>query len=351
MIPTKPMTIRKDATIRDAMACIDRNSNGLALVVDQDGRFLNTITDGDLRRAILNGLRLESPITECKAVDGRCVTAPVNTPRQQQVKLMLKHMIRHLPLLDADGFVVEVAISDELIAEPEPLQAVIMAGGFGTRLRPLTDNTPKPMLPVGGKPLMQRTIESLQQAGIRRINVTTHYMPEKITGYFGDGNHLGVDLNYVSEDMPLGTAGALRLMDEVDEPMLVLNGDILTNVDFRSMLGFHRENNADLTMAVRQYDYQIPYGVIEAEDGVVRRLAEKPKYQSLVNAGIYLLESSVRRHIPLGQRYDMTDLIGQLLEDGGKVVCFPVMEYWLDIGHPDDFEKAQTDVYKERWAA
>ncbi|QDS95824.1 D-glycero-alpha-D-manno-heptose 1-phosphate guanylyltransferase [Roseimaritima multifibrata] len=351
MLTIKSLIIHSSATIRDAMACIELSAKGVALLVDDEGRFLTTVTDGDLRRAILSGHRLETPIMEFRPPTQKSVTAPVGTSRSQQIKIMMDAGIRHLPLLDSTSAPVELAMSDELLTESEPVQAVIMAGGFGKRLRPLTDNVPKPMLSVGGKPLMERTIESLQQAGIRRINVTTHYMPEKITGYFGNGNQLGVELSYVSEDMPLGTAGALRLVNEVDDPILVMNGDILTNIDYRSMLDFHRENSADLTVAVRQYDYQVPYGVIEAEDSVVKSLREKPKYQSLVNAGIYLLEPTVRRHIPLDTRYDMTDLIDTLLSEDLKVVCFPVMEYWLDIGQPEDFAKAQEDVYKPRWAA
>jgi len=228
---------------------------------------------------------------------------------------------------------------------------VIMAGGFGTRLRPLTDDTPKPMLPIGGKPLMERTIEGLQKSGISRINVTTHYLQEKITRYFGTGSRFGVELRYVSEDEPLGTAGALRLMEDVNEPLLVMNGDILTKVDFRSLLKFHQEQKAALTVAVRQYDVQVPYGVIEAEKGIVTGLQEKPRFNFLVNAGIYLLEPSARRCIPDGEPYDMTDLIAHLLERGETVAGFPIMEYWLDIGKHDDFRKAQQDVSQDRWAA
>jgi NDP-sugar pyrophosphorylase family protein len=279
------------------------------------------------------------------------VTAPATISREDQLELMVQKGIRHLPLLNPDGTVAALALSEEFVPQPMPLQAVIMAGGFGTRLRPLTDDTPKPMLHIGGKPLMERTIENFQKAGISRINVTTHYLPEKITRHFGTGQKFGVEMNYVSEDQPLGTAGALRLIDESNEPLLVINGDILTDVDFRALVKFHQEHNAAMTVAVRQYDIQVPYGVVDASRGIVKGLREKPTLNFLVNAGIYLLEPTVRKYIPEDRRYDMTDLISALLAHGETVVGFPIMEYWLDIGKHDDFEKAQEDINQRRWAA
>lgn len=342
--------VQESSTIRQVMEAIDRGSIGIALVLDDQQRFLRTITDGDLRRAILNGFALGTPVSELKR-DKPSITAPVGITREEQLELMLNANIRHLPLLNADQTVAQLAMSEEFVPQPMPLQAVIMAGGFGTRLRPLTDDTPKPMLSIGGKPLMERTIENFQRAGIHRINVTTHYLPEKITRYFGSGQRFGVEMNYVSEDQPLGTAGALGLITDVDEPMLVINGDILTDVDFRSLVKFHQEHKAALTVAVRQYDFQVPYGVIDARQGIVTRLREKPTVNFLVNAGIYLLEPGVRKYIPEGTRYDMTDLINTLLENGETVVGFPIMEYWLDIGKHDDFQKAQDDINQRRWAA
>lgn len=340
------------ATVQDAMACIDAGGRGIALLVSSEGRFIRTITDGDLRRAILAGHAVTTRLDAALDIHSvRSVTAPANTPRDEQLELMVRSGVRHLPLLNPDGTVAELSCAEHVQDAKLPLQAVIMAGGFGTRLRPLTDDTPKPMLPVGGRPLMERTIEGLQRAGVSRINVTTHYMPEKIIQHFGGGQKFGVELNYVAEDQPLGTAGALRLISEVDEPLLVMNGDILTNIDYRSLLKYHREHKAKLTVALRQYEMQVPYGVVEARDGVVSELREKPRITFLVNAGIYLLEPSVLQYIPESGRYDMTDLINRLLQQGETVVGFPVMEYWLDIGRLDDFQKAQEDVNRVRWAA
>ena len=347
----RSLYVAEPSTLREVMQIIDRESLGIAIEVDAQERFLRTITDGDLRRAFLDGHNLNTTISELPQRRKPSVTAPSGTPRSEQLAIMLRETIRHLPLLNNDGTLADLALAEELVLAPMSLQAVIMAGGFGTRLRPLTDDTPKPMLQIGGKPLMERTIENFQRAGIHRISVTTHYLPEKITEHFGNGRKFGVKLNYVAEDQPLGTAGALRLIGDVDEPLLVINGDILTDIDFRALTKFHQQNNAALTVAVRQYDVEVPYGVIEAEGGIVSGLREKPRFNFLVNAGIYLLEPSVRRHIPDGTRFDMTDLIDVLLQNNETVVGFPITEYWLDIGKHDDFQQAQQDINRYRRAA
>ena len=205
------------------------------------------------------------------------------------------------------------------------------------------------MLPVGDRPLMELVIEQLRNSGIEQINVSTRYLGDKIKTHFGNGNALGVELNYVTEDRPLGTAGALGLMQKPDTPLLVINGDILTRLDFRAMLAFHRKHQAELTVAVRQFDMQVPYGVVDCSGPFVKEVREKPSYRFFVNAGIYLLEPSVLSCIPNGERYDMTDMIQQLLDEGRTVANFPIMEYWLDIGKHDDYEQAQDDVKNGRF--
>jgi dTDP-glucose pyrophosphorylase len=355
MIDVNKLFIRREDSICTAMKCIDWGGQGIAILVDDDDGFIATVTDGDLRRAILAGAGLDSPsmVAVMRGEQVRCsITAPAATTHDERMELMRQHEIRHLPILDETGRVIELATLNEHVVHNElPVQAVIMAGGFGKRLRPFTDNLPKPMLPVGGKPLMERTIESLQQAGVRRINITTHYLPEKITGYFGSGSRHGVQLKYVSEERPLGTAGAIGLVTETDEPLLVLNGDILTRIDFRAFLDFHQEREADLTVGARQYEIELPYGVIEATDGVIEQIREKPKYSFLVNAGVYLLAPRARKFIPKGRSSNMTDLIDTLISNGGTVACFPIVEYWLDIGRHEDFLKAEQDLRDLPWAA
>ena len=339
-----------DQPVRAAMICIDRGSCGIALVVDQEKHLLGTITDGDVRRAVLAGTDLESPIRELlsKKISTQYpkpVTVPSGEKREKLLELLHQNSLRHLPVLDADGRVVDLVMIDDLIPIQDlRLQAVIMAGGLGTRLRPLTEDMPKPMLPVGGKPLMELVIEQLRQVGIRRVNVTTHYKPEKITGHFGDGSSFGVELNYVNEDKPLGTGGALGLIEAPKEPLLVINGDILTQVDFRAMLAYHQEHQAVMTVAVKQYDIKVPYGVIECKGSRVCALKEKPQMHFLVNAGVYLLEPKVYEFIPNGEHFNMTDLVQRLLDSNHVVASFPIIEYWLDIGQLADYEQAQNDM-------
>jgi dTDP-glucose pyrophosphorylase/CBS domain-containing protein len=337
-------------SIRAAMQCIDQGAVGIALVVDPDRKLIGTITDGDIRRAVLASSDLDMPVSILLASKigteyPKPITTLVGSRGDELISLLHKYLLRQIPIVDNDGKVVDLVMLDDLIPTQDlPLQAVIMAGGLGTRLRPLTEDLPKPMLPVGGKPLMELVIEQLRQVGIRRVNVTTHYKPEKISDHFGDGSAYGVELKYVNEDKPLGTGGALGLIDKPTEPMLVINGDILTQVDFRAMLAYHQEHRAVMTVAVRQYDIKVPYGVIECEGSRVCALKEKPEMHLLVNAGVYLLEPKVYEFIPHGKHFNMTDLIQWLLDSDHIVASFPVIEYWLDIGQIADYEQAQNDM-------
>ncbi len=348
--------VSTNQSIRDVLACINHGARGLALVVDDEGRFVATITDGDVRRAILKGASLDSSMSlAMQNSDGqmrKSISVPVLTSYDEQLRVMRDREIRHLPLLDLDGRVVELSTFGKVDNQANlPVQAVIMAGGFGTRLGPLTDDTPKPMLPVGGQPLMERTIRGMQQAGIQRISITTHYMPEKIENHFGNGGAFGVQLKYIAEDEPLGTAGSLALVEHSDDPLLVVNGDILTRVDYRELVKFHHQRGAELTIGARHYELEVPYGVLNTTDGIVTGLREKPKFEFPVDAGVYVIEPAARQRVPLNRKFNMTDLIEELLAQGRPVACFPIIEYWLDIGKHSDFERAQDDVRQSRWAA
>lgn len=341
-------------SLRGAMAAIDQFGRGVALVLDAEGRLLGTITDGDLRRAVLENRDLQTTVADLLAEKATSsypmpVTAALGTPPDQLLLLMRAHSVRQLPLLDGQGRVVALVTMEELVPDSGlPLQAMIMAGGFGTRLQPLTDDMPKSMLPVGGRPLLEHIVEQLRQAGIRQVNVATHFKPEKITEHFGDGHSFGIDIRYLNEDQPLGTAGALSLLPAQQDTILVVNGDILTLVNYRAMLAFHLEHRASMTVAVRRFEMQVPYGVVECSGVQVRQLTEKPMVHYLVNAGIYLIERSVLSDIPNGARFDMPDLIAQLLQDGRSVVTFPIREYWLDIGQHLDYVQSQHDAFEGR---
>ena len=332
------------------MQCIDREACGIALVVAPDRKLIGTVTDGDMRRAVLASVDLDRPVAELlaskiKTEYPKPITSPEGSSKDKQLSLFHRYGLRQIPIVDNDGKVVDLVMLNDLIPVRDlPLQAVIMAGGLGTRLRPLTDDLPKPMLPVDGKPLMELVIEQLRQLGIRRVNVTTHYKPEKISDHFGDGSAFGVEISYVNEDRPLGTVGGLGLINAPTEPLLVINGDILTQVDFRAMLAYHQEHQALMTIAVRQYDIKVPYGVIKCEGPRVCSLKEKPQMHFLVNAGVYLLDPQVFKFIPKGEYLNMTDLIQRLLDSQHTVVSFPIIEYWLDIGHITDYQRANGNM-------
>jgi dTDP-glucose pyrophosphorylase/CBS domain-containing protein len=350
MADIEPLLITPDQTIREAMHCIEHNTRGIALVVDADQHLLGTITDGDIRRALLNNLSQDTPIHtllqgKTTSPYAHPLTAPATADRLHLLELMRTHTLRHIPLLDEQERVVDlVTMQDILPGQIAPIQAVIMAGGKGIRLRPLTEDLPKPMLPVGGRPLLERIIEQLQTIGIRHVNITTHYKPEKIKEHFGDGAAFGINLHYIHEEQPLGTGGALSLLPNPEQTMLVINGDILTRVNFHAMLAYHQEHQADMTVAVRPYETQIPYGVVECEGPYIRALQEKPRKTFLVNAGIYLLEPTVYSAIPQGEQFQMTDLVQQLIARHRIVVSFPIHEYWLDIGQHADYDQAQQDT-------
>ena len=344
------LCVRRETSLREAITQIDRNRLGIVLVIDDAGRLAGTVTDGDVRRAMLANPDLGQPVSVVLARKAGTkyanpITAAITSDRETWRQIMTEQNILHLPLVDDAQRVAGLTTLVEFVPHQDaPIQALIMAGGEGTRLRPLTETIPKPMLPVGDRPLMEIVIEQLRDAGITQVNIAMRHLTEKISGHFGDGQKFGVALSYVTEDRPLGTAGALGLMETPKDTLLVINGDILTQVDFRAMLAFHRDHQADLTVAVRHYDVNVPYGVVECDGSVVSRLREKPVMRFFVNAGIYLLEPGVCGLIPHGQRYDMTDLIQRVLDAGRSVVSFPIHEYWLDIGQSADYQLAQEHV-------
>ena len=346
-----PFSVIPSMSVRQAIAQIDEGCEGFALVIDSDGRLLATLTDGDVRRSLLQGLDMDASVgsflkTESARPWPEPITAPVGSSPVTLLRLMGERLIRHIPLVDDRGRVVALALLSRFVRQRElPLKAVIMAGGLGTRLRPLTEGTPKPMLPLGDRPLLQRIVEQLGEAGIRSIDITTHYQPDKIRQHFGDGSSFGALVRYSHESEPLGTAGALRQLHvEGTEPLLVINGDVLTTVNFRAMFDFHKEYEAGITMGVRRYAMEVPYGVVDCDGPFVKEIREKPEISFFVNAGIYLVEPEVCALIPENQRFDMTELIARLTETGGRAVSFPIHEYWLDIGRHGDYEQAQEDL-------
>jgi dTDP-glucose pyrophosphorylase/predicted transcriptional regulator len=340
-----PLVTRKDS-IRGTMEVIDQFAKGIAVVVDESGHILATVTDGDIRRAILAGVDLRSPVAALqKSGQSKPVVADIGTSESELLALMERHSIRQVPLLDQEGKVSALAVHHELLRQSDlPVTGVIMAGGYGKRLLPLTESVPKPMLPMNGRPLLEYTLTKLRQSGIRSVNLATHHLSESIVEHFKDGSDFGVELQYFQETQPLGTAGGLAKMATGTDPLLVINGDVLTNVDVRAMLDFHREHQALLTVGVRQYDIEVPFGVVETSGVRVVGIQEKPVLRHFINAGVYMADRSVCRIVPEDQRFDMTDLITAVVESGGNVISFPVREYWIDIGRIEQYHKAELDL-------
>jgi dTDP-glucose pyrophosphorylase/CBS domain-containing protein len=344
------LLVTPSTLMRDVIAQIDRNESGIALVVDDGNRLIGTVTDGDIRRALLAGLQLDAStardLLESKspAAPRSPTTALIGSAPAELLELMNRHQLRQIPLVDEDGKVMGLELLSNLVQDYElPIRAVVMAGGYGTRLRPLTEHHPKPMLPVGNRPLLELIVDRLQQAGIRNVYLATHYKAEMIEQHFGDGHRFGIDITYITEDEPLGTAGALSRVQASDEPLLVMNGDVLSDVNLEAMLDFHRAHAAALTVAVRPYEFQVPYGVLRTEGVEVKAVDEKPVLRHLVNAGIYLVSGRVCSLVPAGEPFDMTDLIERAIAEGLRVISFPLREHWLDIGRAEDYARAVSE--------
>lgn len=264
-------------------------------------------------------------------------------------KRMRERKLKQLPIISNDNVLQHILFSDELeLAIKKDNKVVLMVGGLGTRLRPLTETVPKPMLNVGNKPILETIIESFKNYGFSNFILSVNYKKEMIMDYFQDGTHLGVNIEYIEETKRLGTAGALSLLLERPmEPFFVMNGDLLTKINFEQLLDFHNETNSTATMCVREYEYQIPYGVIETDNHKLLSIVEKPVNKSFVNAGIYVLNPAVLNYVPSGDFYDMPELYKKLINEEEKVAVFPLREYWLDIGRMDDYEKANNEFDTE----
>jgi len=332
-----------DAPLREAIARIDKAGFQLALVTDGQGRLAGTLSDGDVRRAILRGCDLATPTST--VMNPHPTTAMAGATKEELLALMRRKVLRQLPLLDAAGRIVDLATLDELAGVAERTNwVVLMAGGLGTRLQPLTKDTPKPMLPVSGKPILENILESFVEQGFRRFFLSVNYLADAVRGHFGDGARWGVDIQYLVEDKRLGTAGALSLLPQRPvDPIIVMNGDLLTRVRFDNMLHFHSEHGSAATMAVREYDFQVPYGVVRLEGINISHIDEKPIQRFFVNAGIYALSPEALEHVPGGVFFDMPTLFERMVARGFQVSAYPVREYWLDVGRLEEFERAQQE--------
>jgi dTDP-glucose pyrophosphorylase/CBS domain-containing protein len=343
----RAMTIPPDASIREAMLAIERAACELALVVDDEGHLNGTASDGDLRRGLLAGAKLDDPVKP-HVTTAAVVASPADS-RAEVLDVMRARSVSQVPVVDERGRLVSIHLLRELIgASPRDNIAVVMAGGRGTRLAPLTESVPKPMVRVAGRPILERLVLHLVGSGIQRVVLAINYLAEQIIDYFGDGEHFGCRIDYVREDplQPLGTGGALRLVPEVvgdlAEPLLVLNGDLVTQVSLEDLLAHHASIGGAATVAVRDYSYEIPYGVAEeGENGYLERFLEKPVLTHRVNAGLYVLSPHLLERIPPETEYPLPSLLVDAVTRGERVGLWTLTDEWHDVGQHQDLERAR----------
>ena len=328
------------------MEVLNQTRLHICFVVDADGKLIGSLTDGDIRRALLKGATLES------LVDGCMNKSPKMIPEGLSMEEIIQHMnqwgVRQLPVVNKQGRVTRVETVEGMMEVfQKPNRVVLMAGGFGKRLSPLTDHIPKPLLHVDGTPILEHIVRRFKELGFYRFTISVNYKAEMVMSHFGDGSKLGIEIDYLHEDKPLGTCGALSLLEErPTEPFFVMNGDLLTRANFNSILEFHKTQNSIATMCVREHSFEVPYGVVKSENNRIVSIEEKPKEISLINAGIYVLSPEVLDQVNANDYLDMPTLFMKLKSQNHGVYSYVLKDYWLDIGRMEDFQKAQNDFEK-----
>lgn len=339
----KDIQIYKKCTMRDALKKMDEVAKGILLVVDENEKLLGSLTDGDIRRALLNGLLIDDKVEKFFHLNP--ITANINMTKEEIKELFIKKAIKQLPLLNEAGVVVDLlSINDLLIEEGKENYVIIMAGGLGTRLKDLTKEVPKPMLTVGQTPILQHIIKNFKRYGYNKIILSVNYKAEVIENYFQDGYAHGVKIKYIKEKKRLGTGGGIKLAnDYINKPFFVINGDIFTNLNFENMMNYHLENGFDFTLGTKKHSFQIPYGVIDTRGKEVSAILEKPQTEYLINGGVYCANPNVVKFIPEDEYFDMTDLINKCIENNLKVGFYEIQEYWMDIGQMSDYVKINEE--------
>ncbi len=340
--------LSENASLADAIRCLNEARTQIALVVADDRVLVGTVTDGDIRRGLLREFSMESPVASIMQRSPLVVTRQVQ--REAVFQLMQANRIHQLPIVDSERHAVGLHLWHDLAVVPKrDNQMVIMAGGKGTRLRPHTENCPKPLLPVGGKPMLEHIIERAKSNGFHRFVLSVHYLGHMIEEYFGNGARWGVSIEYLYESEPLGTAGAIGLLrDRPESAFLISNGDVLTDINYGDLLDFHLRHGSAATMAALLYEWQHPFGVIQTKGVDIVGFEEKPVLRSHINAGIYVLEPRAIELLQAGEPCDMPTLFSRLHERGQRTIVYPMHEPWLDVGRADDYSAAQSSVREGR---
>lgn len=330
-------------SIQDVIRQLDQTGLQICLVVDEENVLIGTVTDGDVRRALLRGLDLKGPVSEIMYSSPMVVMPEM--ARDAVIRLMRANKKHQLPMVNESRQVVGLHLWDEVLAPVlRPNIIVIMAGGFGKRLLPFTEDCPKPMLPVHGKPILEHIIERARDEGFLNFVVSLHYLGHIIRDYFGDGSKWDVNITYLQETTPLGTAGAIGYMPQPEHPFIVTNGDVLTDIRYGELLTFHAQQKAGATMAVRQHEWQHPFGVVRTNGIEIVEFEEKPVHRSYINAGIYVLAPTALEHIKPGELCDMPTLFERISANGNQIIAFPMHELWMDIGRPEDLHRANQET-------
>lgn len=340
---TQKHIITTKSTIKEALQVLNNLGTNLTLfVVNNDMKVVGAVTDGDIRRALLNDININDTVQKCMFTKFRYIFE--KNYSIESFKIFRELKIDIIPVLNKDGQITEILNLNKR-KSILPIEAVLMAGGKGLRLRPITDTIPKPMIKIGGVPILERNIDRLANYGIKKIHISINYLGEKIIDYFGDGSKKELSINYLKETQPMGTIGSVSLFNKYSENVvLIMNSDLLTNIDFEEMYLKMIEKNADLILASIPYQVDIPYAVLNTKDGKVQSLLEKPSYLYYSNAGVYMIKKEHLKHIPKNTYYNTIDLIENLIEQQLQVIQFPILGYWLDIGKPEDMLKAEKDV-------
>lgn len=326
-----------NSSIQQVISNLNQVAIKIVMIVDSSGEFLGTISDGDIRRGLLRGLDINSPITDI--IHKNAFVVPPGMARDAVKQLMIANKIQQIPIVDESHQVVGLYLWDEITTAPTRSNImVVMVGGAGVRLRPHTENCPKPLLPVAGKPMLEHIIERAKSEGFLHFVLAIHYLGHMIEEYFGDGQRLGVQIEYLREKIPLGTAGALGLLNPLpNAPFVVTNGDVLTDIRYGELLDFHIRHNASATMAVRVHEWQHPFGVVQTRGIDIVGFEEKPIARTHINAGIYVLAPEALSFLNLEERCDMPTLFERLQERDARTVAYPMHEPWLDVGQPNDY--------------
>lgn len=341
----KEIVLYPNTSLREAMRVLDKSALRIILVCNEKLKLLGTVTDGDIRRGLLGELNMLDPIE--KVMNTHPTYVAETTSSQDKLILMQSKNLVALPIINNQGYVVGIeTLAQALQIKKHDNPVFIMAGGFGTRLQPLTDHCPKPMLRVGDKPMLEHLINQFIKQGFHRFYISTHYMPELIHKHFGDGSKWGISVEYVHEDKPLGTGGALGLLPKnlPNLPLVMMNGDVLTKLNYAQLLEHHETYGFDATMCVREDEHRVPFGVIETEEQLIVNMLEKPTYRYKINTGIYVLNPEIIAQVQASQRIDMPTLLEQSRQASKRIGTYTSYDYWLDIGQMKDYQKAQQDI-------